>query len=70
MTSWPHLSDALPQLARPEEVAEQLHLTSRGVARMCKSGALPGVKVGGRWFIHVARLREQLEGTDAVKAAS
>ncbi|HUC36021.1 MAG TPA: helix-turn-helix domain-containing protein [Acidimicrobiales bacterium] len=60
MTGFPHLSDAVPQLARPEEVAEYLGFTVDAVQRQLRRGELPGVKVGGRWFVHVGRLRAQL----------
>jgi excisionase family DNA binding protein len=63
--SWPHLSEALPQLATPAEVAEQLGFAPESVSRMCRQGRLPGVKVGGRWYIHVGKLREQMNKTTA-----
>jgi excisionase family DNA binding protein len=61
MSSYPHLSEALPQLATPEEVAPLLGMTSLGVVRQCRAGKLPGVKIGGRWLVHVAKLAAQLD---------
>ena len=62
MTSYPHLSESVPQLATPEEVAPLLGMTALGVVRMCRAGKLPGVKVGGRWLIHVRKLVALLDG--------
>ena len=62
MSAYPHLSASIPQLATPEEVAPLLGLTAQGVVRMCRVGKLPGLKVGGRWLIHVRKLAEQLDG--------
>jgi excisionase family DNA binding protein len=59
--SYPHLSEILPQLALPDEVAPLLGLTPLGVVRQCRQGKLPGVKIGNRWLIHVAKLAEQLD---------
>ena len=67
--SWPHLSEALPQLAKPDEVGERLGFTAETVARMCRAGSLPGVKVSGRWYVHVGKLREQMNETTS-KVAS
>ena len=62
MSAYPHLSASIPQLATPEEVAPLLGLTAQGVVRMCRAGKLPGLKVGGRWLIHVRKLAAQLDG--------
>ena len=61
VSSYPHLSEALPQLVPPEEVAPLLGMSTLGVVRQCRAGKLPGIKVGGRWLIHVRKLAEQLE---------
>ena len=61
VSSYPHLSEALPQLVLPEEVAPLLGMSTLGVVRQCRAGKLPGIKVGGRWLIHVRKLAEQLE---------
>jgi hypothetical protein len=63
MAHWPNLSEALPQLATPREVGEQLDLTAETVSRLCAAGQLLGVKVGGRWHVHVGKLRELLDTT-------
>lgn len=62
MTRWPHVSEALPQLATPEEVAPLLGLTALAVVRQCRAGKLPGIKVAGRWLIHVQKLARLLDG--------
>jgi len=61
MSLYPHLSEALPQLATPEEVAPLLGMTPLGIVRQCRAGKLPGVKVGGRWLVHVGKLAVQLD---------
>lgn len=64
MTAYPHLSKSIPQLATPEEVAPLLGMTAKSVVRQCRVGNLPGLKVGGRWLIHVRKLAAQLDGDD------
>jgi hypothetical protein len=66
MASYPHLSEVLPQLATPEELAPLLGLSPLGVVRQCRKRKLPGLKIGSRWYIHVAKLAAQLdrEATD------
>lgn len=61
--SYPHLSEALPQLARPEEVAPFLGLTKETVRDHLKAGKLPGQKIGGRWLVHVEKLRALMDGS-------
>lgn len=63
--SYPHLSEALPQLADPNEIAEYLGLTRQTIERQLRSGKLPGVKVCGRWMVHVPRLKAQLDAAVA-----
>lgn len=60
MSAFPHMSEALPQLASPDEVAEYLGLKPATVVIMCRNGRLPAVKVGHRWHINIHRLAEQL----------
>jgi hypothetical protein len=67
MSAYPHLSDSLPQLASPDEVAPLLGMSPLGVVRQCRAGKLPGVKVGGRWLVHVRKLAEQLEGGEQTR---
>jgi len=62
LTFYPHLSESVPQLATPAEVAPLLGMTAQGVVRQCRIGMLPGVKVGGRWLVHVRKLAAQLDG--------
>ena len=61
MGAYPHLSEVIPQLATPEEVAPLLGLSPLGVVRQCRKGKLPALKVGSRWYIHVAKLAAQLD---------
>ncbi|MDA8379528.1 MAG: hypothetical protein M0020_01640 [Actinomycetota bacterium] len=61
MSPYPHLSDSLPQLATPDEVAPLLSMTALGVVRQCRAGKLPGIKVAGRWLVHVGRLAALLD---------
>jgi len=58
---FPHLSAALPQLASPGEVAAYLGLHPATIERHLREGRLPGVKVGRRWYVHLGKLRQQLE---------
>ena len=62
MSPYPHLSESLPQLATPDEVALLLSMTPLGVVRQCRAGKIPGVKIAGRWLVHVRKLSEQLDG--------
>ena len=62
MSAYPHLSESLPQLATPDEVAPFLAITPLGVVRQCRAGKIPGVKIAGRWLVHVRKLAEQLDG--------
>jgi hypothetical protein len=61
MAGYPHLSEVLPQLATAEEIAPLLGLSPLGVARQCRKGKLPALKVGCRWYVHVAKLAAQLD---------
>ena len=64
MTFYPHLSESVPQLATPEEVAPLLGMTASGVVRQCRAGKLPGLKIGGRWLIHVQKLAALINSVD------
>lgn len=61
MSGYPHLSEVVPQLATPEEIAPLLGLSPLGVVRQCRKGKLPALKVGSRWYVHVAKLAAQLD---------
>ncbi len=61
MAGYPYLSEVVPQLATPDEIAPLLGLSPLGVVRQCRKGRLPGLKVGSRWYIHVAKLAAQLD---------
>jgi excisionase family DNA binding protein len=45
-----------PQLWDTQKTAEYLGFTLATVDAMLRRGYLPGVKVGNRWFVPVARL--------------
>lgn len=60
MTTFPHLSAALPQLATPAEVADYLRRSEATVVRDCRAGRLPALKIGHRWLINVDRLAATL----------
>ncbi len=62
MAGYPHMSEVLPQLASPDEVAPLLGMSSLGVVQQCRAGTLPGIKVGGRSYVHVRKLAAQLVG--------
>ena len=47
-----HLFD-LPDLMTADEVAEYLNLHRDTLARILRSGELPGAKRNGRWYIRV-----------------
>jgi hypothetical protein len=62
VSPYPHLSESLLQLATPDEVAPLLSMTPLGVVRQCRAGKIPGIKIAGRWLVHVRKLAEQLDG--------
>lgn len=66
MSPYPHLSESLPQLATPDEVAPLLSITHLGVVHQCRAGKIPGFKIAGRWLVHVRKLAEQLDGAQAM----
>lgn len=68
MTGFPHLSEALPQLARIDEIQGYLGMHPKTIERQLRSGELPGLKIGGRWYVHVAKLAELLERRTSVPA--
>jgi excisionase family DNA binding protein len=41
----------------PKEASEQLKVSPRTIAKLCRSGALPAHRVGGRWRIS-AQIRD------------
>lgn len=58
---FPHLSEALPQLATIDEIAPYLHMNPKTVERKLRSGELKGTRVGRRWLVNVPKLALQLE---------
>jgi hypothetical protein len=59
--SYPHLSEAVPQLATTAEVALLLHRHPRTVTRMCREHRLPAIKLG-EWLVNLALLSEMVGG--------
>ncbi len=51
-----------PQPLNAEEVAAELRLNPYTVRRMLERGDLPGVNLGGRWYIQRAALDALLAG--------
>lgn len=62
---FPHLSEALPQLAPPAEVAPYLHMHPETVVRKLREGKLPGTKIDGRWLVNVSLLAALFGGRAA-----
>jgi len=59
--TFPRLSEALPQLATVDEMAEYLGLSHQAVARLCRQEKMPGAfKFCGRWLINVEQFRSSL----------
>ncbi|MBM9466084.1 helix-turn-helix domain-containing protein [Nakamurella leprariae] len=53
----------------PDELAPLLNLTGRAVRNACASGDIPAVRIGARWRIPVAKVRE-LAGLPATNSAA
>lgn len=54
--------DTYPAVLTPEETALLLNCRVTTVRELCRKGALPGVKIGGKlWRISRDKLRETLE---------
>ncbi len=70
MSPYPHLSESLPQLATPDEVAPLLSMAAPGVVRQCRYGKLPGIEVAGRRLVHVGRLAVLLDAEHAEHRAT
>lgn len=55
--------DAYPVVLTPEETALLLNCRVTTVLELCRKGALPGVKIGGKlWWISRDKLRAMVEG--------
>lgn len=46
----------------PDHAGDVLHRHPSHIRALCKSGELPGVKVGDRWLIPTAKLAEIIDG--------
>jgi excisionase family DNA binding protein len=51
----------VPQLMSPDEAAAYLGVHVQTMHRWLKSGTVPGVRLGGRWFIKARTLADLLE---------
>lgn len=52
----------LPQLLSADEAAAYLRIDASTVRRHLRAGELPGVQIGGRWFIPATALASMFEG--------
>ncbi len=46
----------------PDEAGTVLHMHAGHVRRLLREGALPGTKIGARWFIPIGKLAAILDG--------
>ena len=62
MGTYPHLSEVTPQDWPHRRRSHRCSAwSSLGVVRQCRKRKLPGLKIGSRWYIHVAKLAAQLD---------
>lgn len=48
----------------PADVSEVLHCHPSHVRALCRSGELPGVRVGDRWLVPTSKLAIIIDGGD------
>ena len=53
-------SAVLPDLLTVEQMAEMLSLSTNTIRSLCRSGELPAVHIGRRWYVSRAKLNEFL----------
>ena len=53
-------SAVLPDLLTVEQMADSLGLAQNTVRSLCRSGELPAVHIGRRWYVPRAKLNEFL----------
>lgn len=51
-----------------EEVAELLHAKPATIARNCAAGKIPAARVGGRWLIAEAVIKQMLQPANIDRA--
>ena len=51
----------MTKLYTVQEVAEMLHLSADHTRKEMRSGRLPAVKIGRKWYLPEARLNELIE---------
>ena len=51
---------ASPDLLTVEQMAEMLGLSTNTVRSLCRSGQIPAVHIGRRWYVPRAKLNEFL----------
>lgn len=56
------LLSGYPDLLRPSHIAELLGYSCAQVRELCRSGELPAVKVGNRWFVPKSKFLERVGG--------
>jgi excisionase family DNA binding protein len=52
------------------EAAALLHVSTRTLQRMIRSGELPALKVGGQWRVRESQLRQWIEKRESSVAAT
>ena len=52
------------------ETAALLHVSTRTLQRMIRSGELPALKVGGQWRVRESQLRQWIEKRESSVAAT
>lgn len=56
------VSTKQPHLVPPEEAAPALRMSRVTLLRCLRDGRIPGIKIGGRWFLSSAVLDRLLAG--------
>jgi excisionase family DNA binding protein len=59
----------LPEIISVDEAAEYLGISTWTMRNHLKSGLVPGVKIGRRWFINASHLADVLNGSSRSSAA-
>lgn len=63
------MSTATPTLLTPDEAAPLLRRHAATLRRNLSTGAIPGVRIGGRWFLSSAVVDRILAGQDVAPSA-
>jgi len=46
------VKDEIPEMMKPEEVCQALDIHVNTFLRLARTGKLPAVKIGGRWYVN------------------